>query len=155
MYARGVRTVIFGGRPQPGPMQSIGGIKGSQELGLDDINSFTQLAQSLLANSTEQILTADELTLFNKTAPIPLSDFPLVIGQSSINFRNAFGPANDQIPTQFIYEAAECRLFYTPASVVKPEAYWAAAANAIWGTGTCVNSVSQSGPTPASTGIVD
>jgi hypothetical protein len=152
MLAKGVKAVAFGGRPQPGPMQSIGGTKGSEVLELETISAYSELAQGLVGNAS---LTAAELDLWNETAPIPLANFPLVLGSGSVNFRNAFGPSNDVVPAQFIYEAADCRLFYTPASVTNPEAYWAAAATAVWGNGTCVNSLRQSEGTPADLGIVD
>lgn len=35
MLERGVHSVTFGGRPREGPMQTVGGIKGSQVLSFD------------------------------------------------------------------------------------------------------------------------
>lgn len=37
MLERGVHSVTFGGRPREGPMQTVGGIKGSQVLSFDMI----------------------------------------------------------------------------------------------------------------------
>ncbi|KAJ6109035.1 hypothetical protein N7486_001269 [Penicillium sp. IBT 16267x] len=140
MIGKGVRVVAFGGRPQPGPMQSIGGVKGSQVLPLSDIDNYASYARILVQNASlagDPILNSTEMALFQEVMPIPLSEFPLKVTGGSVNFRNAFAPDNDVVPTQFIYEAAYCRLFYTAASVNAPEKYWASAANAVWGNGTC------------------
>ena len=140
MIGRGVRVVAFGGRPQPGPMQAIGGVKGSEVLELSDIDQYVAAAQEVVAGFSQAgtpLLNATEMARFNAVMPIPLSDFPLQLSQGSVNFLNAYAPDNDVVPTQFVYEAAYCRLFYTAASVAAPEQYWASAANAIWGNGTC------------------
>ncbi|KAJ5102410.1 hypothetical protein NUU61_004632 [Penicillium alfredii] len=42
------------------------------------------------------------------------------------------------MPLQFVYEAADCRLFYTYDNIVHPATGWNAAARAIWGNGHCV-----------------
>lgn len=44
----------------------------------------------------------------------------------------------DGIPAQFIYEEADCRIFYTPEMVVDVAAMWRAAADVAWGSKTCV-----------------
>jgi hypothetical protein len=161
MIGRGVRVVAFGGRPQPGPMQSIGGVKGSEVLELSDIEQFVTVAQELVAAYSQAgmpIFNATAMAQFNALMPIPLSDFPLQLSSGSVNFLNAYAPDNDVVPTQFIYEAAYCHLFYTAASINAPEQYWASAANAIWGNGTCAyqlpGSVSEQAislPPPAKT----
>jgi hypothetical protein len=140
MVGRGVRVVSFGGRPQAGPMQSIGGTKGSQYLPLEDVAAIVDVAQRLAVNATRErhpILSSREMFDFMELSPLPLEGFPLPLTSAGVNFRNAFAPGNDLLPTQFIFEAAECHLFYTADSLVAPEKYWASAANAIWGTGNC------------------
>jgi hypothetical protein len=121
-------------------MQSIGGIKGSEVLLLSSIAGYVADAQALVANASQAgtpILNSTEMALFQEVMPIQLSDFPLQLSAGSVNFRNAYAPDNDVVPTQFVYEAAYCRLFYTAASVTAPEKFWASAANAVWGNGTC------------------
>lgn len=44
----------------------------------------------------------------------------------------------DGVPAQFVYEATDCRLFYTPLSIVDPQEQWRQAAEAAWGSGGCV-----------------
>lgn len=72
-----------------------------------------------------------------------LEDPPLgpALGEEVPNFnlRNAYKP-NDasQTPTQFIYEAANCRLFYTASDLYDMAGLWRRVANVAWGNGTCV-----------------
>lgn len=37
---QGVQSIAFGGRPRKGPMQTVGGIKGSQVLKFDEISNW-------------------------------------------------------------------------------------------------------------------
>lgn len=140
MVGKGVRIATFGGRPQPGPMQSIGGIKGAQLLAMSSVSIFIETAKQIVGNATAAgtpIFTEDELAQYNKSLPVAFEDLPFVVGANGINFRNAFAPGNDEVPTQYIYQAADCRLFYTAESIISPEKYWAAAANAVWGNAKC------------------
>lgn len=44
----------------------------------------------------------------------------------------------DGIPAQFLYDPTDCRLFYTPRSIVDPVEQWRQVAEAAWGSGGCV-----------------
>ena len=44
----------------------------------------------------------------------------------------------DGVPAQFVYEAADCRLFYEPSMIINVTAIWKKAADAAWGTAKCV-----------------
>lgn len=59
---------------------------------------------------------------------------------SSINVRDNILPdrLDDGLPAQFVYEPADCRLFYTPLSIIDPVEQWRQAAEAAWGSGGCV-----------------
>lgn len=62
-------------------------------------------------------------------------------GSPGVNVRDAL-LYNDTsgIATQFIYEEADCRLFYTPEMTVDATAIWKAAADAQWGDNSkCVS----------------
>ncbi|KAH8821445.1 hypothetical protein F5884DRAFT_87204 [Xylogone sp. PMI_703] len=140
MLPRGVRVVSIGGRPQLGPMQAVGGVKGSQVLELSDISDYYDLANELIdeaAKAGKPIFTDDQMAAFAKEVPVALDQLPFLLTTGSVNFRNAFSPTNDQVPTQFIYQSAYCRIFYTAESLVKPELRWALVGNAIWGGGDC------------------
>lgn len=149
MIPYGVRVVANGGRPQVGPMQGIGGVKGAQVLDLATISQFYQFTNQVVQNATEAkkpLFTSKELDAFKDHIPVLFEELPLKISTATVNYRNAFAPFNDEQPTHFIYQPANCRLFYTPASLLKPDANWANVANAIWGKGECAFSIAPPPP---------
>lgn len=65
MLERGVHSVTFGGRPREGPMQTVGGIKGSQVLSFDliafwayqllgDVSKVVHIIQPLPTSHTNE-----------------------------------------------------------------------------------------------------
>jgi hypothetical protein len=60
-YQGKVKQIVAGGRPQSGPMQAIGGIKGSQVLGLATVLQVTD--EFVQRASDEQIKQANQTTL--------------------------------------------------------------------------------------------
>ncbi|KAJ5670657.1 Interphotoreceptor retinol-binding [Penicillium maclennaniae] len=138
MKRQGVRTITFGGRPSQAPMQGVGGVKGGQSLGINYINGYITQANQLIqqsANSSTPLLTSAEWKEFNESSP---SLAPSFAWSGSVNLRNEYDPDDDQTPLQFIYEAAECRLFYTLDNYLQRETVWQAAAKSMFGNGGCV-----------------
>lgn len=138
MKRQGVRTIAFGGRPQKGPMQAIGGVKGGQSLQINYINGYIQQANRLIrdaANTSSPLLSPEEWKKFNESSP---SLTPSLIWGGSVNLRNEYDPHDTQTPLQFVYEAAECRLFYTLENYLQQESVWRAAATAMFRGGACV-----------------
>lgn len=138
MKRQGVRTITFGGRPQKAPMQCVGGVKGGQSLGINYINGYIQQASGLIADSVgsgNPLLTTAEWQAFNKSSPKTTAS---LLWSGNLNLRNEYDPDDDQTPLQFVYEAAECRLFYTLANYLERETVWQAAAKAMFGGGQCV-----------------
>ncbi|CAG8251038.1 unnamed protein product [Penicillium salamii] len=141
MKAQGVRTIAFGGRPNHGPMQGMGGVKGSQVFLLSDISKVAEIATLAIqenSNSSEPIVAPDDMDHFKDIFPIPLSDFPITLTTGQVNLLNAFKPNNHSLPRQFIYEAAECRRYFTLDNIIAPETLWASAADAMFYGGDCV-----------------
>lgn len=62
----------------------------------------------------------------NRTAALDIS-----ITSGSINLRDQIRKDGD-MPLQFSYEAADCRIYYTPSTVWNYTALWQYAADAIW-----------------------
>lgn len=149
MIPYGVRTVAVGGRPRIGPMQAIGGVKGSQTLTFTSISQFYEGANEVVQNATaakKPLFTSKELDVFKDHIPMALEKLPIRLSVGQINFRNAFAPFNDEVPTHFIYQPANCRLFYTPESLGNPVPTWENAARGIWGKGECAFSVAAPPP---------
>ena len=143
MKAQGVRSIAFGGRPHNAPMQAIGGIKGAQvqEWSGADVASRLNDAKKLALkseNTSSPLLSKEDWEKWDKYVPIPLEEFPYNINSGSVNLLNAFGPSSDTVPRQYIYEAAECRRFYTYDNILEQETTWASAADAMFNDGGCV-----------------
>lgn len=135
MKDQGVRTIAFGGRPQHAPMQGLGGVKGSE---LFDFPSYaTQIEGS---EPVLSLFKEDFQDRWNSTMPLPMKEFPLRLSSGGVNFKNSYSRHDDQTPLQFVYEAAECRRFYTAENIVDVESLWHAAADAMFFGGKCVSS---------------
>ncbi|KAF2277555.1 uncharacterized protein EI97DRAFT_297377 [Westerdykella ornata] len=111
----GVRSIVVGGQARTGPMQAIGGTKGAQSFEWDDIRIRTQMAfflgspeQQAQWNQTALGRTAFATQIFKRSAYF--GDRPA----GGINLRDNLRKDDpSQTPLEFIYEAADCRMFYT------------------------------------------
>ncbi|KAJ5542659.1 Interphotoreceptor retinol-binding [Penicillium sp. DV-2018c] len=138
MKRQGVRTITFGGRPRKEPMQGVGGVKGGQSLGINYINGYIAQANGIIRDSVDSgspLLTDAEWKAFNESSP---SSTASLQWSGNLNLRNEYDPEDGQTPLQFVYEAAECRLFYTLENYVERETVWQAAAKTMFGDGKCV-----------------
>ncbi|KAJ4424159.1 hypothetical protein N0V82_001207 [Gnomoniopsis sp. IMI 355080] len=144
----GIRSVTFGGRPELDEdgnvpiIQNYGGVKGSNNVGYNYFNSLA--ATSLAAQGNALNTTSGPLTLTEEEVEfLNLNLDTYALNRStgtSINIRDNIlrDHLDDGIPAQFLYEATDCRLFYTPLSIVDPVEQWRLAAEAAWGDGSCV-----------------
>lgn len=119
LTASGARSIAFGGRPRPGPMQLVGGIKGSQVLDFDEIIYFLS---SFLPRSWRRL----------SSAPSPLK----IRGVGTVNFRNSWR-RSAHMPIEYIYDPAEKRVWYTAAMTGKHglEEVHKVAREVLWGNG--------------------
>ncbi|KAK7952802.1 uncharacterized protein PG986_008530 [Apiospora aurea] len=132
LHQQGVRTLAFGGRPRPGPMQAVGGVRGGQRWSLKAIEKHVQTALRLAPD----VLPPADVQRLAALAPPLRAEFPLQFdryGQSGVNFRDAYGPEDDETPLQFVYEAADCRRFFTVENAMEPASMWVDAARAMFG----------------------
>lgn len=99
-------------------MQAVSGTRGAQYYTSDLLNS--------------DISTAIEL---NETAndALPPREEDVLITYLTFNLCDQIRKG-ENIPLQFIYEAANCRIFYTPSTIFNYTALWTYAANAIFTT---------------------
>lgn len=121
-HEAGVRVVAAGGLPTTGPMQAPSGSRGASDYDLEVLDANIGFAQAILQdqNSPEQNF------LPNRTTAIDV-----YITYADINLRDQVR-RNETIPLQFAYEAADCRIFYTPKTIYNYTALWQYAADAIW-----------------------
>lgn len=133
----GVRTIAIGGRPQPGPMQGIGGTKGAQVFSWDDIQVRMQAAfflgspaQRAEWNNTDLGRTAFATQLFKRSA----YQGGRIAGGVNLKDNLRQGDAS-KTPLEFIYEAADCRMFFTAAMVSDVTQVWKGVADRMFRTG--------------------
>ena len=151
----GIKSIAFGGRASTSSngtvpiTQAIGGTKGANNFGYDYINYLA--GEAFNSGTPEQQASApfqDVLLPLTSTLALNRSTDTSINARDNILRSQLNAP--DQIPAQFLYEAADCRIFYTPAMVTGPTAIWDAAAAAAFGDGKCVaGSLPGGGATPA------
>lgn len=125
----GVKSIAFGGRPNTNPIQGIGGIKGAQILGFDSIYSIAQEAIELTEDK-------EKISRLNNLTSLPLARS----SSTGANVRDNITPdhVEDGLPAQFVFEEADCRLFYTLDTINDVRALWKNAAAAAWNGAECV-----------------
>lgn len=123
----GVKTIAIGGRPQAGPMQAVGGTKGSLVIRVPQLSAISEfIAQVLSANSQEEQEFSEKLPIYS--SGINFLD-------ASVNFQDNIrkGLEKDGIPTQFLNDSASCRVWYTPDEYLEVETLWSKVANVAFG----------------------
>ncbi|KAG6019994.1 hypothetical protein E4U41_003011 [Claviceps citrina] len=126
----GVKSVVFGGRPKEGPIQAVGGVKGSQVLQFKSIYSMTDMVRQVSSDPDVQT----ELGRYT-ARPIERSVY------AAVNVRDAILPdhVNSGVPSQFVYQAADCRLYFTAPMVGDVTEVWKAGANAAFNGAKCAH----------------
>lgn len=135
MQYEGVKTITFGGRPQHGPIQALGGTRGGQVLESSALQLSMLKAQEL--GKQYGFLSEEELKTLAAVSPAQNAS---LVSTIRVNFRDTFSKDDKDsvLPLQYAYEASDCRLFYTNENLFSAESYWTDAANAIWGDAECV-----------------
>ena len=111
----GIRTVVVGGLPQNGPMQAASGSRGAQVYSSENIDDDILVAKYFNATTQDYLPDREDV-------------FLTFIG---INIRDQIRE-DQNVPLQFLYEAADCRIFYTADTWSHYTSLWTYAANAIW-----------------------
>ncbi|TVY89811.1 Peptidase S41 family protein, partial [Lachnellula willkommii] len=122
-HEAGVRTVVAGGRSSYGPMQAPSMSRGAVAETIDSLDYRIGVAQQLLQESSNP---SSANFLPNRTTATDVW-----ITYADINLRDQVRKGGD-IPLQFVYEAATCRIFYTPKTFYNYTALWTYAADAMW-----------------------
>ncbi|KAF8851590.1 hypothetical protein BDZ45DRAFT_750549 [Acephala macrosclerotiorum] len=137
----GVRSVAVGGRAQTGPMQGVGGSKGAQELPYEILETYRDdvpIVASLLKNPPAMPTGVSIPPSLSDYTPLG-SKARLNVG-GRVNFRNNIRDGDtSQTPLQFVYEAANCRIFYEAEDIFDMSNLWNRVANVTWGGAKCVD----------------
>lgn len=127
----GVEYIAMGGRSKEGITQAIGGIKGTNNYPWSYIQALAQYV--IYENTTaEQQAEYLETELVDYNSSIPFQR--LAPGTAAnVNFRDGIRKGDESgTPLQFVYEPADCRIYYTKAMTVDASAIWKAAADSKW-----------------------
>ena len=128
----GVKTIAMGGRSNKNAIQAVGGVKGVNNYAFSYIQQAAQ-------NAIRWNPAVNDSILVDYRNNMPL--FRAASGASpGVNVRDGLAQ-NDTtgIALQFVYEEADCRLYYTPEMTVDITALWKGAADVQWGqNGKCV-----------------
>ncbi|PVI01821.1 hypothetical protein DM02DRAFT_475658, partial [Periconia macrospinosa] len=127
-----VRQVVLGGEPQPGTMQGVSGSKGGQVL------EFSQIADMI--NTALKLQPSPDISGDPAINTIINPSKVFKRGTGRINWRNNMRLGDKSAtPLEFIYEAADCRLWYTKEMYQDITHVWTRAAHAMWeDTSYCV-----------------
>ncbi|KAI1162939.1 hypothetical protein F5B18DRAFT_622073 [Nemania serpens] len=129
VHDAGVKTIALGGRPSKrGLIQGVGGVKGSQSYGYEDVYANVQEAIAFTNDSAilETLSVYDTYVLERNQV-------------SSLNVKDEIlrSHLRDGLPSQFVAEYSDCRLWWTEAMVKDVSQVWKAAASAAFKGGKC------------------
>lgn len=125
-----VKTIVVGGRPNSGSMQSIAGVEGAQVFELNDITDVAAAVIELAPETRKAELKAGELGVLAEGYALKRATNPTNAG--ALNGKNQFGPTDAQTPLQFLMQPANCRFFYTAEMLTTPELVWQRAVDGTW-----------------------
>ncbi|CAN8102653.1 unnamed protein product [Discula destructiva] len=125
-----IKTVAVGGRPQTGPMQSMGGVEGAQVFELEDLNQAATAAFILATPEQKAQFTNTRSELFLIAEGYALDRAATPGAAGAVNGKNAFSHTDAKTPLQFLNQPANCKFFYTKDMIYGPEATWKRAVDA-------------------------
>lgn len=130
----GVKTLALGGRPNHDIIQAVGGIKGTNDYPYDYIFDSVETVFQLGNDSQREYWNTTVLGTYTELPLYRSSADPVVNARDGIRQGDLTGT-----PLQFVYEPADCRIFYTPEMVVDETAVWKTVADTVWNGGdACV-----------------
>jgi len=142
-----VQSIGVGGVPRPGPMQAVGGTKGSNVLSYDiwmlwfnqvlswiTLTRGESVARRMRATAFGAILNTTQLYLRTSHSS---SGSPVLSGRvNSLDGLRQNGA--EQVPLEFIYDAVDCRIFETYQMRLDVKNLWKLVVDTKWGSGKCL-----------------
>lgn len=125
-----VSATAVGGRPTAGVMQSVAGVEGAQVFPLTAIGQAAAAALALSPADRVKEMNGSDLAVIAEGYAIARGATPGNPG--AVNGKNAFARSDAETPLQFLYQPANCRLFYTAEMVRGPERVWERAVDSTW-----------------------
>ncbi|KAF1976102.1 hypothetical protein BU23DRAFT_588280 [Bimuria novae-zelandiae CBS 107.79] len=136
----GIRSITVGGRALHGPIQAVSGSKGGEVVSL--MRGITQAERMRNISRTFDLATfpAGEATL-DELVDTPQLQKRAGDGNTRLSIKMQMRKGDrTATPLQYMYEAADCKIFYTHESFARPEVAW----KQVWDAylepeGRCVN----------------
>ncbi|UPX19781.1 uncharacterized protein EKO05_0010032 [Ascochyta rabiei] len=133
-----VRTIAVGGRPTRGPMVAVGGTKGTLVTPSEFLQAMSIYVASQFATSRQQL---------SDWASFMPNAFAIAVSDASVNFQDSIrkGKEGSGVPTQFLNDTANCRIWYEPRMYLNVSSLWEKTAEVAWGKngaldeGACVS----------------
>jgi len=121
-----VQFISIGGRPQTGPMQAVGGVKGVQVFPFDTL--IAPIWVNLFQSPQNWLAYESNGTIWDNFTYVPVVRESNMAG-GGVNGRNHFRIDDESAtPLQFVYEAADCRIWWTLEMLYDPTFLWERAA---------------------------
>ena len=138
----GVKYISLGGRSREGITQAVGGVKGTNNYPWTYIQTLAQYTVQNLSSTPEEAAQLNQTELQDYWNNVPF-DRASIGNAINVNFRDGIRDDDledaTDIPLQFVYEAADCRILYTKEMTVDVTAIWKAAADTAWdGKSHCI-----------------
>ncbi|KAF2036012.1 peptidase S41 family protein [Setomelanomma holmii] len=115
MTRAGVKTIVAGGHPKTGPMQTASGTRGAIVYSAFDLDDDMTFASSIDNTAEATLPQIRDTGVYTKAA--------------GFNVRDQIRK-DETTPLQFKYEAADCRIYYTIANIYNMTQLWHDAATA-------------------------
>lgn len=123
-----VKSLVIGGRPVPGPMQTVGGTRGDLVAKLPGILQAAFTATKLGGSSFQASLKDSPLRTLLDFGCYLMERIPL----AAVNLLNSIDQDDPKMtPEQFTFQAADCRIFWTKEMLLSVTGYWKVAAD-VW-----------------------
>ncbi|KAF2492964.1 peptidase S41 family protein, partial [Lophium mytilinum] len=138
MKAQGhVQQVVIGGQPKTGAMQGVAGSKGAQVLNFLEVFKQASSAYKFLTDDQDKINGTELGALVQAQRPLMRAGYSADGSPfAAVNLRDNIREGdNSNTPLEFVYEAADCKLFYTPDLFGDVTEVWKAAVDARWSNG--------------------
>lgn len=131
----GVQQVVVGGMPKKGAMQGVAGSKGSQVYSFNQVYEQAAMAYEQLPQYRKKLNETELGQLVFAKRPLMRSAYQTNgLSSSGINLRDNIRMNDTSVtPLEFVYEAADCRLFYTADMIRDVTNVWKKTVDAHWG----------------------
>jgi hypothetical protein len=126
-----VKTIVGGGRPNPGPMQFVGGVKARRKL---SIGYLVYMVQQFYTIAPKEIQEKANQTKLKEV--FESGDYLAHRSDGSFSLNLGNGIVKDDAtltPLQFVYEAADCRFWWRPEYFFDITHLWALVAGTAFG----------------------